>query len=114
MTDTDKLKRLAEAIAKRPRPSVDYTLYEGYYCAADPTTILALIAENERLKVDKGNMQAVFNDTVGECDKLSTERDEAVALLREWDKIEVDGVVGTVIECETYNFLARIDAKEPK
>lgn len=101
MTDTDKLKRLAEGL----RPHIGKQVFISID-AEEAATILALIAENERLKVEKRNMQAVFNDTVGECDKLSTERDEAVALLLEClnQPMEPWGKVAA--------FLARIEAWE--
>lgn len=51
MTDTDKLKRLAEA-AKKAGGDWECSTEEGsdFIEAANPEAILALIAENERLK----------------------------------------------------------------
>lgn len=104
----------------------------AYIASANPQAILALIAENERLRAEKENMQAALNDAVGECDKLSTERDETVALLREcevemrsdvenrYDKDDVDSypsIRGNYLQdIDTPNrvasFLSRLDAKD--
>lgn len=73
MTDTDKLKRLAEAASFG---SQRYVISDGI-----AANILALIAE----------------------------RDEAVALLREWDRVGIDGTGGSNLEDSTEAFLARID-----
>lgn len=95
MTDTDKLKRLAEEL----RVPVPIRLRLSQYQANDiASDILAMIAENEALS-DYGR------DAALEAVQCRKERDEAVALLQEclnqpmepWGKVSA--------------FLARIDAK---
>lgn len=76
MTDTDKLKRLAEAAGRIDEVVEVARDAAKFMSACSPETILALIAENERLK---GQME----NAVEACDILLTERGEAVALLRE-------------------------------
>lgn len=51
MTDTDKLKRLAEAAREFEKFAAGALSCAEYLNAATPKTILALIAENERLAV---------------------------------------------------------------
>ena len=67
MTDTDKLKRLAEAAEK--------------FVDVSDRTVLTLTAQ----------------------------RDEAVALLREWDRVGIAGTGGSKLEDSTEAFLARRD-----
>ena len=132
MTATDKLKRLAEAVAGEqysvgsggfvvnqngravadflPMPDPDDyksapTLSEAlerarYFAAANPHAILALIAENERLK--KQNL-----DRAVSLVEAILERDEAVALLREIEYKVSESVVKRIS-----SFLPRIDAAE--
>lgn len=98
MTDTDKLKRLAEAMVhKCPRGiQLDRRATPEYGQA-----ILALIAENERLR-------RVVENTIEACDILLTERDEAVALLR--DHADVGNSIS--YWSDVHDFLARIDRDE--
>lgn len=122
-TDTDKLKRLAEAWAAcEPMPTL-------YNTADDGKAILALIAKNERLKetasvltmrygevnadnekieAERAEFKAWFRRASEEINAVTDQRDEAVALLREWCS------VGNPMErgyChnKTDAFLARMD-----
>lgn len=114
MTDTDKLKRLAEA-ADGDWYNVDIMLggnplstgaVGAYIASFRPQTILALIAENERLS---GALKAA-NDGFEKHERLwylaKAERDDAVDLLRESSVMHKD--MHEVIS----GFLARIDAAE--
>lgn len=165
MTDTDKLKRLAEAATRGPwnydgegvtddgstyrevSSSAEIILGEygfvsaenaKYIAAANPQAILALIAENERLNAVANNVSrfcepvALIQGGTGlasikqfekspnfhvisgvSCGldavaKLTADRDEAVALLREFmDEGDTSSVYNDVLE-----FLARIDTKD--
>lgn len=91
MTDTDKLKRLAEAaqphwfdvdIALGGNPSVTGAV-GSYIASFSPKTILALIAENERLKEGLEAAEGDMNVARYECWEAREQRDEAVALLQE-------------------------------
>lgn len=109
MTDTDKpsdkthkptvcdnqhreLKRLAEAWKNwGEKPYAD--------------AILALIAENERLKGEKEGLYMQLEAVTQNCFRFLAQRDEAVALLREI------GVFSGDVDLVS-DFLARIDAAE--
>lgn len=97
MTDTDKLKRLAEASIEArgwsgnvpPPPHIAFS-HSAWESACTPDAILALIAENERLleEVDTQRSHASYANQL--MDQRVTamltrceERDEAVELLRE-------------------------------
>ena len=103
MTDTDKLKRLAELLR--------FGDTSGEYSKA----ILALIAENEALTTGGIIEVAVRNPSVsdyvghweGRAERAERERDEAVALLREFMN---EGDTSSVYN-DVDAFLARIDAK---
>lgn len=116
MTDTDKLKRLAEAALKHMTAETitDYHASEAAWrefevASTNPKAILALISENERLS---GALKTA-NDGFEKYERLwylaKDERDEAVALLREWDRVGTDGTGGSNLEDSTEAFLVRID-----
>lgn len=90
MTDTDKLKRLAEMLHGN-----GHVLPFG----VRPDEILALIAENERLKAVSVKRAASIVDLV-------MERDDAVALLRHCYEEPMEPWH------EVSAFLARIDAAD--
>lgn len=103
MTDTDKLKRLAEV----------------WGFGSHSETILALIAENERLKGINAKRSATIADLVMEqavrvmreatrAKIAEVQRDEAVALMREIYK-DRDNLTDSMDESVSA-FLARIDA----
>lgn len=105
MTDTDKLKRLAEALKGN-----GHVLPFG----VRPEEILDLIAENEALTTGGIIEVAVRNPSVadyvqhwgGRAERAEKQRDDAVELLRESSVMHKD--MHEVIA----GFLARIDAAE--
>lgn len=79
MTDYTELKRLATRIVE-VQTSQDVPiskLFDDFEAAACPETILALIAENERLREDPG-MRAI-RSLRDDCADLMTERDQLKA-----------------------------------
>ena len=131
MTDTDKLKRLKKEIKRKEfwretRDGRDYVVDE--ICEADDYgaeerhaypewlrgDILALIAENERLKDEESLKIAAYDRVSAEIEhsnRLAKERDDAVALLREWDRAGIDATGGGNLDDNTEAFLARIDTE---
>jgi len=116
MTDTDKLKRLAEAatgiLASGATWADDLDVknairsenHERIYGAlADPAFILALIAENERTESQRDKAINQVCLWIEEHDRVKSQRDEAVALLRK---------LNFASRPEVGAFLARIDAAE--
>ena len=120
MTDTDKIKRLAEA-ANWMKGEDDVFLATSV-ANEHADDILDLIAENKRFARQYAELAGQVNalmdaypNPAKELDRLKrviAERDEAVALLREWDRVGIDGTCGSNLEDSTENFLARIDATE--
>lgn len=96
MTDTDKLKRLAELGRKSN---------VGIVCVPpDCEDILALIAENERLKKRNLDRAAFLADAI-------LDRDEAVALLRDvCGSADIYEDLPLRVAIDIDDFLARIDA----
>lgn len=103
MTDTDKLKRLADEL----RDVASGKNEHGYLFVSrsEAEAILALIAENERLRalVGLGN-KGILREGL-DADRYQRQRDEAVALLREV------GVFSGDID-RVRSFLARIETKQ--
>lgn len=89
MTDTDKLKRLAEAVKTDGGRWDDW---QEFRRLTSPDSILALI---RNLDAEKG--------------RLERERDEAVALLRETEGIDFEI---TDLDVRIDAFLTRIDAAD--
>lgn len=134
MTDTDKLKRLAEAAREFEKFAAGALSCAEYLDAATPKTIIDLIAENERLHAlaeladvmaEKANhaIEEGFKH-VANASLMKQQRDEAVALMREMKDAARVGYGGApVMRSSRVNmpaslwhkaraFLARIDAAE--
>lgn len=102
MTDTDKLKRLAGEL--KAAHEYDKRYYEPNRLTKKAyEAILALIAENERLKEEKEGLYMQFEAVTQNCFRFLAQRDEAVALLRK---------LNFASRPEVGAFLARIDAAE--
>lgn len=119
MTDTDKLRRLAERCTSGDawykegdlmgRQSFGQFLSQdrALIAAANPEAILALIAENERLRAEKEGLCMHLEAVTQNCFRFLAQRDEAVALLR--DAELHCGFTSTAADIVA--FLTRIDNK---
>lgn len=105
MTDTDKLKRLAEAYMSAKSCGEILAAQANFRYECGPEDVLALIAENQSKDQRIETQSEIIKRQAVSNASICQQRDEAVALLRGMDKVRMYDDEWAPVA----SFLARID-----